>query len=44
MYFVFKANIEKEYEYLRDKLGCEYTEYGKRINEILPIPKINKKR
>lgn len=44
MYFVFKANIGKEYEYLRDKFGYEYIEYEKRINEILPIPKINKKK
>ncbi|HUW66173.1 MAG TPA: isoprenylcysteine carboxylmethyltransferase family protein [Spirochaetia bacterium] len=42
MYVMFKANIGKENEYLRDRYGDEYRGYERRVNEILPIPKTNR--
>ncbi|MDP4267429.1 MAG: isoprenylcysteine carboxylmethyltransferase family protein [Bacteroidota bacterium] len=38
-YIVFKINIKKEYNYLRDKFGDEYNEYERKVNEIFPFKK-----
>jgi protein-S-isoprenylcysteine O-methyltransferase Ste14 len=42
MYLVFKSSVGREYAYLKEKFGEEYLGYKKRVNEMLPIPKMKK--
>jgi len=44
IYAGFKVFIKEEYEYLREKFGQDYLDYEARVNELLPLPKLFKKR
>jgi protein-S-isoprenylcysteine O-methyltransferase Ste14 len=39
-YAVFKRLIHKEDDYLELRFGAPYLEYRKKVNEIIPIPKV----
>ena len=43
-YISFKVFIREEYQYLRKHFGQTYLEYEASVNELLPIPKLGKKK
>jgi protein-S-isoprenylcysteine O-methyltransferase Ste14 len=43
-YISFKVFIREEYQYLRNHFGQTYLEYEASVNELLPIPKLRRKK
>jgi protein-S-isoprenylcysteine O-methyltransferase Ste14 len=43
-YISFKVFIKNEYLYLKETFGEEYLDYAARVNELLPLPKLFRKK
>lgn len=39
-YFIFKATIRRENDYLEQRFGEAYREYNARVNELAPFPRL----
>lgn len=44
MYAVFKASIGKEYDFLREKFGRDYSRYERDVNEMIPAPHFGRRK
>ena len=44
MYVSFKMFVKEEYAYLKETFGQEYLDYEASVNELLPLPKLFKKK